>query len=166
MSIFSPGNVNTIQFRLGNFLQSASVLGPQILLLSEMIIYITLYKSNKIHNDHMKDTETIGKRSLHARYRKNTITLSGQMLSFFTKIVLYILAFVLLKFRKSLNMDNLSFNHCVNIVMRAFIGISLIVASPELRREYFGNNEFWIKKRPNCIWILNSWPPASPRVPK
>ena len=61
------------------------------------------------------------------------------MLSFFAKIVLYILAFILLRFQEALNMDNLAFNHCVNIVFRSLIASSLIVASPELRREYFGH---------------------------
>ena len=61
------------------------------------------------------------------------------MLSFFAKIVLYILAFILLRFRKAFNMDNLAFNHCVNIVFRSLIASSLIVASPELRKEYFGH---------------------------
>ena len=131
------GNEGTIETSMGNFLQTASLIGPQICLLCEMMIYAILYKSNRCHNDQMKGS--LSKGSIRERYRKNTITLSGQMLSFFTKIVLYILAFILLKFRKAFNMDDLAFNHCVNIVFRSLIASSLIVASPELRREYFGH---------------------------
>ena len=60
------------------------------------------------------------------------------MLSFFAKIILYILAFVLIKFRKAFGMDNSTFNQIVNFIMRSLIAISLIVASPEIRRKYFG----------------------------
>ena len=38
-------------------------------------------------------------------------------------------------------MDNSTFNHCVNIAMRSLFGISLIMASPEMRRNYFGEND-------------------------
>ena len=131
------GNEGTIEKSMGNFLQTASIIGPQICLLCEMMIYAILYKSNRCHNDQMKGS--LSNRNIRERYRKNTITLSGQMLSFFAKIVLYILAFILLRFRKAFNMDNLAFNHCVNIVFRSLIALSLIVASPELRREYFGH---------------------------
>ena len=137
MRIFLSGKEGTIETSMGNFLQTASIIGPQICLLSEMMIYAILYKTNKCHNDQMKDS--LSSTSIRDRYRKNTITLSGQMLSFFAKIVLYILAFILLRFRKAFNMDDLAFNHCVNIVFRSLIAVSLIVASPELRREYFGH---------------------------
>ena len=137
MRIFLSGNEGTIETSMGNFLQTASLIGPQIFLLSEMMIYAILYKTNKCHNDQMKDS--LSSTSIRDRYRKNTITLCGQMLSFFAKIILYILAFILLRFRKAFNMDDLAFNHCVNIVFRSLIASSLIVASPELRREYFGH---------------------------
>ena len=63
------------------------------------------------------------------------------MLSFFTKIFIYILALLLLKSRKALGMDNSTFNHCVNIAIRPLFGISLIMASPEMRRNYAGEND-------------------------
>ena len=131
------GNEGTIETSMGNILQTATLIAPQICLLIEMMIYAILYKSNRCHNDQLKGS--LSNLHIRERHRKNTITLSGQMLSCFAKIVLYILAFILLRFRKAFNMDNLAFNHCVNIVFRSLIASSLIVASPELRREYFGH---------------------------
>ena len=67
------GNEGTIETSMGNFLQTASIIGPQICLLSEMIIYVVLYINNKCHNDQMKGS--LSNRQIHDRYRWFMISL-------------------------------------------------------------------------------------------
>ena len=58
---------NYLKKTVGNSLQSVSLIGPQICLLLEMVIYVTLHKNNTSHNDKMKGS--LNSNQLHARYR-------------------------------------------------------------------------------------------------
>ena len=95
----------------------------------EMIIYIKLYFTLWKHDENMKDK--ISTDDLHQRKRKNIISLSGQVISFFVEFLtsIFILANIF-------NQDfaDASFTPIVKIISTSIVSISQLWTSHELKR--------------------------------
>ena len=97
----------------------------------------------KEQNEKIKNS--MSKKCLNRRYKKNAISLKAQSIAFAVEsgfnIFLLIFQFKMIgeEFKPYLIFQ-------IGIFTNALSNIALFVASPELRREYFGGDDIWIPK--------------------
>ena len=107
----------------------------------EVAIYINLFKDMNAQTEKIK--ESLSKKSLNKRFKKNAVTLRSQAFSFAISFVFYFILIVANIFRKKFNFDPI-----ILIVLGIFqtcsSNIALFVSSPDLRREYFGNDDSFV----------------------
>ena len=114
---------------LGNLLRILTVIIFQLLFVGEIIIYIKLYFTLRKHDEGMKDL--ISTNDLRQRKRKNIISLSGQVISFFVEFFtsLYVLGIIF-----NQDFSDASLAPIVKIVSTSIVSISQLWTSHELRR--------------------------------
>ena len=109
----------------------------QMFAITELVIYIILFKDLAKHNEELKKKNSLGLSmdKLLERRRKNVITLFGQSLSFGIELIGIIIAVYAIRVNGS---TNISFP-VMRVILSASLVISYFVASPELKRFYLSN---------------------------
>ena len=116
-------------FYLGDQLRILTVVIFQLMFVGEIVIYIKLYFTLWKHDEGMKDKITTD--DLHQRKRKNIISLSGQVISFFVEFLtsLYILGIIF-----NQDLSDASLAPIVKITSTSIVSISQLWTSHELKR--------------------------------
>ena len=116
---------------LGTQIYTCMVILIQIFIITELIMYIILFKDLFDHNNELKNRKLSGlsAENLQKRQRKNVITLSGQGLTFVIEFVMSVV------FHFVVQID--FYPSYISQFIQILLVFSHIVTSPELRRFYF-----------------------------
>ena len=116
---------------LGKFLRSTAVFICQCLILGEVFIYCRIVYCLTKKNESMQSEGLITKNMQHQRYKKNVITLSGQIITFIVEILCSIfILFQVIYF----DLTDPSLMPLLVITVSSIISGTQFVSSPELRR--------------------------------
>ena len=85
----------------------------------------------------------MSKNTVNKRFKKNAISLKGQIVAFGIRINFWSVLLISKAFEVNLTP---SFIISCGIFTNAISNIALFVASAEIRREYFGDDNTWIPK--------------------
>lgn len=110
-----------------------------MLIIFELVLDVKLYHLFRKQTNKMKTSLT--KTLANKRYKKNVINLKGQLIGFILKFmaIILIIAFYFLN-DQYFGLKQYWFM-CIWMISVAFSNISTILASPDLRREYLGDDD-------------------------
>ena len=121
---------------LGKQFHACGMVFIQLFMVAKFIMYIILFKDLYQHNKELQNVNSLGlsATTLQNRQRKNVITLSGQCFHFVIEMIICFIIY----FAIQMNFSALNIRLCLGTLLVAFY----FVASPELKRFYFGKTRF------------------------
>ena len=114
------------------------------LIIVQALLYWKIWDSAKKQTDKMKKQNAMSKKQLNKRYRKNAISFKSQAIGFAIDLLLYlgIVIFHLVSRFHTTKESYLILS--VALFSNSISNVALFIASPELRRHYFGDDNVWI----------------------
>ena len=116
---------------------NANLIFLQILIALELVAYLILFWHLKKYNQNKGKELGLSKEKLYQRKKQNILTFLGQFASFVTEIFVTIIIQIMLVYNGS-NAGN-GLIPAIAITSSAILTITFFVASPELKRFYFGH---------------------------
>ena len=130
--IQSYNGLSSDDINLGPFLIQMSILIAQIQILTELGIYIVIFWT--LYNANQTPKLGLTKDTINKRNRKNVITLSGQVISFFIETLC---AIIMSSLYSGFELVEPAAVTPMLVIASSIISVSQIVTSPELRQFYF-----------------------------
>lgn len=127
-----------------NILWKTLIVTRLSLLVLEVGLNIKLFKNFSEQTNKMKTS--LSKRAVKKRNRKNAISLQGHLIGFAVHFSLNIVTIIFVVFNYKLKLDGYILYSLV-ITTMAISNLSTLLASPELRREYLGDDDVLIPKK-------------------
>ena len=119
------------------------------LISTQAAIYWKIWKLAKKQTDKMKNQNAMSKKQLDKRYRKNAISFKSQAIGFLIELFSYLGIVVAALVNNSQTNKQAYVLLSVAFFANSISNVALFIASPELRREYFGDEHVWIPRYGN-----------------